>query len=119
VRLESIDGMRHGARMMRLRICLLLALCAACARPFEERVGARLEAAGIPAPMAQCMAGRWVDRLSLLQLRKIEQLSGELKARSGQDRLTVLDVVAEMQKLDDPEIIRVTSTSAAVCALRL
>lgn len=104
--------------MNRALALLPLIVVAGCAQPFEGRVAAKLQDAGIPGPMAQCMAERWVDRLSLMQLRKIEQLSSELKQQYRDRGLTVLGFLDQVRRLDDPEIVRVVTASAARCALR-
>ena len=92
---------------------------AACAQPFEGRVAAKLHDAGIPDPIAKCMAKRWVDRLSVLQLRKIEQLSGEISDRHRDGSLTVIGFVDHVRRMDDTEIVTVVTASAGICALGL
>ena len=109
--------MSHSA-MTRVFSLLTLIVLASCAQPFERRVAARLQDAGIPGPTAQCMAERWVNRLSLMQLRKIEQLSSALKEQYRNRGLTVFGFIDEVRRLDDPEIIRVVTASAAICALK-
>ena len=92
-----------------------LALCA-CAQPFEGRVANRLAEAGLPRPMADCMAGRWVDRLSIAQLQKISSLSEDLKHERREDRLTVVTFLDRVRQVDDPEIYKVVSSSTIACA---
>lgn len=85
------------------------AALAACSTP-ETLTRSGLVSAGIPKPIAACMAGGMVDRLSLLQLRR---LSGLAKA----DRSRNLDqFLYRVRSLRDPEIIAVTGSSAALCA---
>ena len=89
----------------------ILALTA-CSTP-EAMTRAGLVNAGIPQPTARCMAGRMVDRLSLLQLRR---LSGLAKARGSKN----LDqFLYRARSLKDPEILSVVSSSAALCATGL
>lgn len=102
--------------MRRLALLAPLAL-AACAQPFEGRVASRLAEAGLSRPMAECMAERWVDRLSVLQLRKISDLAGDLRRERSEGALTVGRFVARVRQMDDPEIVRVVSSSAVACAL--
>src|SRR3546814_4143151 len=66
--------------------------------------------------MAACMAGRMVDRLSLLQLRRLSSLDG-LKGRRIAD-LTPDQFLNKVRALGDPEILRVATSPAVVCALR-
>jgi hypothetical protein len=94
----------------------LLAI-AACAQPFEGRVASRLQAAGIPKNMAECMANRWVEKLNVLQLRKIQRLTDDIIGQYKGRTLTPLDFVERMRRVDDPEIFRVVSASVPVCAL--
>lgn len=100
------------------RFALLVALpLAACAQPFEGRVASLLAEAGLSRPMADCMARRWVDRLNLLQLRKISDLSEDLRRERSQQRLTVARFIERVRQVDDPEIVQVVSSSVFACAL--
>ena len=102
---------------MALRGILIAALLAppllmlgACSTP-EQMTRAGLENAGIPKPMAGCMARRMVDRLSLLQLRR---LSGLGKAEHSK---SVDQFLYRVRSLNDPKIVGVTTSSAALCAI--
>jgi hypothetical protein len=105
--------------MTRLLIPASLLAFAACSQPIEARITSRLEAAGIPQPMAQCMAKRWTKRLDVFQLRKIERLSSDVSHEYKDHTLTVIGFIERVDRLDDPEIVRVVTTSAAVCALKV
>lgn len=96
-------------------VLILLLPLAACAQPFEGRVATKLAEAGLSRPMAECMAERWVTELDLLQLRKISNLADRLRNERG--RLTVGRFIAEIQRLDDPEIVSVVTRSSVACAL--
>ena len=95
-----------------MRPVFALFACAAlagCSTP-EALTRSGLIGAGIPRPIAACMAGRMVDRLSILQLRR---LAGLGKA----DRARDLDqFLYRVRSLRDPQIVAVTSASAALCA---
>jgi hypothetical protein len=91
----------------------LLAL-AACATP-ESRVRTALLDAGLPRPVASCMAQRMVDRLSLGQLQKLSRLSGISKAQIGQ--LSVNELLRRTGALGDPEILAVVTTAGIGCAI--
>ena len=91
----------------------LLAL-SACATP-ETRVRTALVNAGLPRPMASCMAQRMVDRLSLGQLQKLSRLSGISKAQFGQ--LSVSELLRRTRALGDPEILTVVTTAGLGCAI--
>jgi hypothetical protein len=87
-----------------------LLMLAACSTP-EQMTRDGLESAGIPRPMAGCMAKRMVDRLSLLQLRRLAGLG-----KAG--RSTSVDqFLYRVRSLNDSKIVGVTTSSAALCAL--
>ena len=88
---------------------------AACATP-ETRLRTGLQNAGLSKAMSACMAERMVDRLSLLQLRRLSAL-GSLKDKRVAD-LTLDQFFRKVRALKDPEILAVSTSSAALCALR-
>lgn len=88
---------------------------AGCATP-EQRVRSGLVDAGLSAPMAACMAERMVDRLSLLQLRRIGRL-GDLREANVRE-LSVDQFLHRARAIGDPEILAVMTTSAGICAIR-
>lgn len=92
----------------------LLAL-SACATP-ETRVRTALMNAGLSKPIAACMADRMVDRLSLIQLNKLNGL----KKLRGQDmrKVTVEEFLRRTRALQDPEILGVTTSSGLICAVK-
>ena len=90
--------------------CAITAL-AACATP-EARVRTGLVNAGLSGPMAACMADRMVDRLSLIQLRRLGDLP------YARDERSMAGFLHRVRALRDAEIWAVTSAAAAVCAVR-
>ena len=92
----------------------LLVTLSACTTP-ETRVRDGLLNAGLSRPMASCMAARMVDRLSLLQLRRIGRL-GDLRDEDPR-QMTVDQFLHRAHALGDPEIWAVMSSSAAICAI--
>ena len=103
---------------MRFAILPLVAatlMLSGCATP-EARLRTGLNNAGLSKAMSACMAERMVDRLSLVQLRRLSAL-GSLKDREITD-LTLDQFFRKVRALKDPEILAVTTSSAAVCALR-
>jgi len=95
--------------MRRLAILAALLALTACAVP-EARLRTGLRSAGLSKPLSACMAGRMVDRLSLLQLRRLADLPD---VRGATTREAFLRSV---RSLGDPEILAVTTSSAALCA---
>lgn len=79
----------------------------------EDRLRTGLVNAGLPRPLAACMAERMVDRLSLAQLMRLADLP---KARQAE---SVDGFLRRVRALGDPEILSVTTSSAALCATGL
>ncbi|MGV7119440.1 MULTISPECIES: hypothetical protein [unclassified Sphingopyxis] len=92
--------------------CLALA---SCATP-ETRLRNGLHNAGLSQAMSACMAERMVDRLSLVQLRRLSAL-GSLRDKRITD-LSLDQFLHKVRALKDPEILTVSTSSAALCALR-
>ena len=82
----------------------------------EARLRTGLNNAGLSKAMSACMAERMVDRLSLVQLRRLSAL-GSLKEKRLGD-LSFDQFLHKVRALKDPEILTVTTSSAALCALR-
>jgi hypothetical protein len=94
-------------------VALSLALTG-CATP-ETRIRTALIDAGLPKPVAGCMAGRMVDRLSLFQLNKLRGL-GQLKDKKVRE-LSIEEFIKRTKALQDPEILGVVTSSGVVCAV--
>ena len=96
-------------------VSLTLLALSACATP-ETRVRTALMDAGLSQPIAACMADRMVDRLSLIQLNKLNGL----KKLRGQDmrKVTVEEFLRRTRALQDPEILGVTTSSGLICAVK-
>ena len=82
----------------------------------ETRVRTALMDAGLSQPIAACMADRMVDRLSLIQLNKLNGL----KKLRGQDmrKVTVEQFLRRTRALQDPEILGVATSSGLICAVK-
>jgi hypothetical protein len=105
--------------VMRYIVLLCLLFISGCAQPFEGRVATRLHEAGLPQAMSECMARRWVDKLNVFQLRKIQRLTDDLKRQKSKGRLTVIRLIDRVRQMDDPEIVEVVSTSTVLCSLKV
>ena len=92
---------------------LVLSSCATVSP--ESRVRAGLIEAGISPRMAGCMAERMAERLSLMQLRRLQSLASLRK--SHMEQMTVDRFLYKVRALEDPEIFMVTSKAAIVCAI--
>lgn len=87
-------------------------LLTGCATP-EKMTDAGLVNAGVPKATASCMAPRMVKRLSLLQLRHLSGL-GKVNRSTNLDQF-----LYRARSLKDPQILRVVTSSAALCATGL
>lgn len=105
------DGMKKLALVPMVAALTL----AGCATP-ETRLRNGLNNAGLSEAMSACMAERMVDRLSLLQLRRLSAL-GSLKDRKIAD-MSLDQFMRKVRALKDAEILAVSTSSAAICALR-
>ncbi|QPC99513.1 hypothetical protein [Qipengyuania soli] len=83
-------------------------------RVARQRIESELVARGLPQPMAECMATRMSEQLSIAQLRKLEALKPE--AGEADVPMTVAGVLERVRRVGDPEVVEVTATSAAICA---
>lgn len=98
----------------RVLLSLITAVAlAGCATP-ETRLRTGLVDAGLSQRIAACMAERMVDRLSLLQLRRLGSLAS-LKDKNASD-LSLNQFLFKVRALKDAEILAVTTSSAALCA---
>lgn len=96
-------------------LILSLAALAACATTPEAKVRNSLLKAGLSEPMAACMAERMVDRLSLVQLRRLSSLSS-IKERNLR-AMTIDEFIYRTRALQDPEILSVVTSSGLRCAI--
>jgi len=83
----------------------------------EWRVKSGLVDAGVGEKRANCMAARMVDRLSIIQLRKLQNMDaqkGEPEEPTG-----LGDYIKRVRRAGDDEAIAVTASSAALCATGL
>jgi hypothetical protein len=97
-----------GVKPQLLPAFVAAVLLAGCATP-EARVRDGLVNAGLSPPLAGCMASRMVDRLSLMQLRRIGDLP---RARES---VSAGEFLHRVRALRDPEILSATASSAALC----
>lgn len=93
----------------------LLALSACTTASPEARLRAGLIDAGLPPPVAGCMAERLVDRLSTGQLRRLQSLASFRDSRVEQ--MTIEEFLYKVRGLQDPELIAVTGRAGIGCAI--
>lgn len=105
--------------MRRLGGSLILAalLMTGCVQQIaESRVRSALTDGGVNPRTAECMAGRMVDRLTIDQLRKLEELE---RASPGVREDGLVDYLRRVARVGDAEVLTVTSSSAALCGTGL
>lgn len=100
---------------MRLLLAGFL-LLAGCATIAEGRVERALLNAGLSERIAACMADRMTDRLSIPQLRKLEELR---RPSASMREESIADYLGRVRRVGDAEVLSVTSSSAALCATGL
>ena len=94
-----------------------LLMLGACAEQIaESRVRSALTDAGVSDRTAECMAGRMVDRLTVPQLRRLEELK---HSSEGTREDSVADYLQRVRRVGDPEVLAVTTSSAALCSTGL
>jgi hypothetical protein len=102
-----------------MRMPLLSAVAAtlvlsACATP-ETRLRNGLVNAGLSKGQSACMADRMVDKLSLLQLKRISSL-GNFRDERLRD-MSLDRFLYNIRSLEDPEILAVTTKAGLSCAI--
>ncbi len=102
-------------RLPALPLIAALALAGCSTVSPEARVRAKLIEAGLRPPVAGCMAGRMVDRLSLVQLKRLQSLSG--LARKDMRGMSVDELVYRLRALNDPEMIAVVLKAGIGCSI--
>lgn len=80
------------------------------------QVQSALEESGVSEKRAECMSDRMVDRLSLLQLYKLQQ---GMKPREGEPDggYGLGELVKRLRRVGDGEAVAVVTTSAGLCAI--
>lgn len=99
--------------MMLVFAAFLLPSCATLA---QGRVENALLGAGLNPRIAACMASRMVDRLSIAQLRQLEELR---RPSASAREESVADYLDRVRRVGDAEVLSVTASSAALCATGL
>ena len=83
----------------------------------EAQVESALLANGVPAVMAECMAPKLTDRLSINQLRKLQRIApqeGEGALPASTD-----EALERLRRVDDDEAVEQVVRSATSCGIEL
>lgn len=92
------------------------ALLAGCAASYENRIENSLTSVGVAKPVAGCMAGQMVDRLSTAQLKRLARFTKDIDRREV-ERMSLRDIHKRFQAIGDPEIVEVVMRAGLGCAL--
>ena len=82
----------------------------------ERQVAGALVQSGIGENRATCMAGRMVDRLSIVQLWQLRQAMAPLEGEPS-DGYGLGELVKRLRRVGDGEVVAVLTTSAGLCAI--
>lgn len=102
------------ATMRKSLLVLPLIAIAACAGP-QTRLERGLISAGLAPKLSACMAGRMVDKLSLLQLKRLSSL-GNFRDERLRD-MSMDRFLYNVRSLEDPEIVTITTRAGLSCTL--
>lgn len=83
----------------------------------EAQVESALLANGLPAPMAECMAPRLTDRLSINQLRKLQRMAPQ----EGEGALptSTTQALERLRRVDDDEAVEQLVRTGTTCGIEL
>jgi len=86
-----------------------------CATAVQPKIRSSLVDAGLSYQMADCMAERMANRLSVGQLRSL----GRLRGLAGRDaaRMSVQEFLRRARALVDPEVYQVVTSAGLGCAI--
>ena len=83
----------------------------------EDNIRAVLLENRVPKPMANCMAPRLVDQLSLNQLRKLQRAAPQ--DGEGAVPLSTGEAIARLRRVDDRETVETVVSVAGGCGFEL
>lgn len=83
----------------------------------EARVESALLANGVPPELAECMAPKLTDRLSIAQLVRLERLAPE----EGEEALPASgdEALERLRRVDDPQAVEALFVTAGRCGFEL
>jgi hypothetical protein len=101
-------------RVSRLALIALPLLLSACATP-SQRITRNLTELGVPPRQAQCMGSRLGERLSIGQLRRLQELSG-IRAERLQ-RMSIREIASKLTDERDPALVAEFIRAGIGCAI--
>lgn len=97
----------------RMGAVAVAALLCGCAVSKEARVRGSLMEAGVPDPVARCMAKPMAEDLSISQLQALGDAARLARRPIGE--VAVADAFAALRKVGDPKIISVMAAASFTC----
>ena len=107
----TLAGRRRGATAATIFGAALLLAVGGCASR-ESRIETELTRAGLPVPVAQCMAPRLGRNLSNDQLRQLGRLSTTVRTPHAGTESAIRAIVADL----DPQAVGVVLRAGLACA---
>ena len=83
-------------------------------RVTADRIQTALTDNGVPEPIAACMGTRLSERLTIGQLRELENLA-ERERAAGIPRSTV-EMLERVRAVEDRELLETVAATAAICS---
>ncbi len=103
--------------MPRISVLSLLAVVAlaGCSSIAKPSVRSALIDAGARPSVADCMAERMTDRLTIAQLQKLKRIKGAPGEKASD--LSAVEIVQRVNRIGDAEVVAVTVSAGAVCSV--
>ncbi|MDW8413921.1 MAG: hypothetical protein RMK78_00405 [Thermaurantiacus sp.] len=101
--------MANGWRVLALALAL-----GACVATKEARVRRALMEAGVPEPVARCMARPMAEDLSVAQLRALADAARLARRPVGE--VTVAEAFRALRRVGDPQVIGTLAATGLSCA---
>ncbi len=99
--------------MRRPAVLSLLVMLAACATP-ADRIAGALSSYGVPDRQARCMGERLQDRLSIAQLKRLNDLAKLNRDRVG--KISINALADQLNRDGDPKLVAQVVRAGLHCA---
>lgn len=99
---------------MRAPVLFACVVLVGCATP-AQRIARKLGEYGVPPRQAQCMGDRLQSRLTMAQLRRLEEIGKMIPDRSGP--MSVGDIARQLSDPRDPTVVIEVVKAGVGCAI--
>ena len=106
--------MAAGLAILFVAVAIVWAATGGLDRMAADRIETALVEQGLPQPLAYCMGERLSQRLSFGQLRTLQAAAED--ATTSERQFVLPAFLERIRRLDDPHIVEVAASSAAICA---